>query len=817
MEDPWAKDLQDGHSLFTSLVHSIPACFIRKDRAGRIVFANENFAQILGHPVAEIVGKTVADFYPPEFAHSAREEDELVMSTGTILEDVFPAQVADETRWFASRKGPVRNERHEVIGIQTIFWDITDQRRAEQALLAEREALRAAKAVAEQANRAKSEFLANMSHEIRTPMNAIIGMTDLLMETPLNRSQMDYLKMIQDSGEALLAIINDILDYSKIESGKFELDRIPVDLAEFLADATRGLAFRAHSKRLELAFRVESPFPRCLIGDPVRLRQILINLVGNAIKFTEAGEVLVELSYRAAAAGPGSVQLTVADTGIGISAENLERIFEEFQQADASTTRKYGGTGLGLAICSRLVRLMNGRLTVDSQLGRGSRFIVHLPMEQGHPSPHSPAAPPIVNVQGLRVLVVDDNQTNRRILRDMLANWGLNVTITTGADDALQAVANARQSGGPFDLVISDYNMPETDGLSLVKALLAEKAIQPAAVIMLTSGIRTPDEQEFLRLGIQTHLLKPAKQSEIYDAIVGCLARAHHTSVAAEPTVRPSVMADAGPTANSGWRVLLAEDNKVNQKLAIGLLEKLGHQVTVATTGSEALALLATQDFDFVLMDVQMPEMDGYHATQEQRRREADTGRHVPIVAMTAHAMKGDRENCLAAGMDDYLSKPIRARDLEQMLATISQRFPRFNPSATAATASDKLEANGEAEQVAATGPPIDWVKAAKNAAGDRELLNDLLTTFLQETPKLVRRMQDALSAGDRRQISATAHSLKGSLGFLATRTAHAACEAIEMSAQAWSDTELDIAWANCHVQLRAVCQAIEQRMADGP
>jgi len=358
-----ADTLRDSHSLFNSLIRNIPACFIRKDRDGTIVFANENFAQVLGYPVEQIVGKTVADFYSPEFAQSAREEDEAVMSSGTVLEDVFESEVAGQVRHFASRKGPVRNEQNEVIGIQSIFWDITEQRVAEQALLAEREELRAAKAAAEHANRAKSDFLANMSHEIRTPMNAIIGMTDLLMETPLNRSQMDYLKMIQDSGVALLTIINDVLDYSKIESGQFELDRVSVDLAETLGDAVKGLAFRAHSKGLELAFRVDPQFPRFVVADPLRLRQILLNLVGNAIKFTESGEVVVELLCPQVSPDQYRLQMIVKDTGIGISPENLERIFQEFQQADASTTRKYGGTGLGLAICSRLVQLMDGQIS----------------------------------------------------------------------------------------------------------------------------------------------------------------------------------------------------------------------------------------------------------------------------------------------------------------------------------------------------------------------------------------------------------------------------------------------------------------------
>lgn len=816
MEEQANDDLQNSHSLFTSLIRNIPACFIRKDRAGRIVFANENFATVIGFPTDHIIGKTVADFYAPQFAEEARKEDELVMATGEIAEKVFDVQVAGQTRYFASRKGPVRNDRQEIIGIQTIFWDITDQRLAEIALLEEREELRAAKIAAEQANRAKSEFLANMSHEIRTPLNAIIGMTDLLMETPLNRSQMDYLKMVQDSGESLLAIINDVLDYSKIEAGKFQLDYQPVDLAECLSDAVKGLGFRAHNKGIELFLEIDNEFPRSVIADASRLRQILVNLVGNAIKFTETGEVLVELKVAMRSESDCRVKVVVKDTGIGISSENLERIFQQFEQADTSTTRKYGGTGLGLAICSRLIGLMNGTLSVESQLGRGSRFVFEVPLKIGPSELGFDAAPGNVQIQGTRVLVVDDNQTNRRILRDMLSNWGLQATISTSAAEALHLVAEAATSSQPFQLVISDYNMPEMDGLSLAKELLARKYYRPNAVIMLTSGVRQQDEQEFRRLGVSAQLLKPAKQSEIYNAIVVALAAEHQVGSVAVPAGDSS----SQPTSGPAWRVLLTEDNKVNQKLAIGLLEKMGHHVTVAHNGVEALEFLEKGSFDLVLMDVQMPEMDGFHATQVIRERETKTGRHVPVVAMTAHAMKGDRENCLDAGMDDYLCKPIRARELSEMLNSLAVRFPQLRRSAKP-SATPEVETNAKVKNSASEQSPskqlaseqVRWEKAWKNAAGDAELLQELLGTFLVEIPKLVAKMQDALSVGDHKRISATAHSIKGTIGFLATRTAHASCEAIELESPSWSDQKIASAWAECRAQLDQVISEVSARL----
>ena len=408
--------LRDSESLFLSLVHSIPACFIRKDHDGQIVFANENFAALMGTSAAEMIGKTVADFYPKEFADDARKEDESVMRSGQVLEDVFEDTVDGKIRYYASRKGPVRNEQGDVIGIQSIFWDITEQRLAEQALLAEREQLRAAKIAADNANRAKSDFLANMSHEIRTPMNAIIGMTDLLLETQLSQTQREYLSMVQGSGETLLTLLNDILDFSKIEAGKLELDLISFDLREALGDTMKGLGFRAHGKDLELAFHIDDKTPRFLRGDLGRIRQIVVNLVGNAIKFTERGEVVLEIECSQISETQATLKFAVVDTGIGISTANITKVFKEFEQADASTTRKFGGTGLGLAISSRLVHLMDGRLWVESEIGKGSKFLFELPLEIDNSTPVLARPESQVDISGVRVLIVDDNATNRRIL-----------------------------------------------------------------------------------------------------------------------------------------------------------------------------------------------------------------------------------------------------------------------------------------------------------------------------------------------------------------------------------------------------------------
>ena len=764
------ESLRDGESLFLSLVHSIPACFVRKDRDGVIAFANDQFAKLMGIAANEMVGKTMADFYPEEFASDARAEDEQVMRSGEIIEDVFEDMVDGKLHYFASRKGPVRDENQQVIGIQTIFWDITKQRIAEQALIAEREQLKAAKQAAEDANRAKSDFLANMSHEIRTPMNAIIGMTDLLLETPLTQSQHEYLSMVQDSGEALLTLINDVLDFSKIESGKFELEQSTFDIRESLGDTMKGLAFRGHSKGLELAFRVDKQIPKYLIGDAGRIRQIVVNLVGNAIKFTESGEVVLEIDCVEISDRGTKVRFGIVDTGIGIAQENLAKVFQEFEQADASTTRKFGGTGLGLAISSRLVQLMNGRIWAESELGSGSKFNFEIELEIDKTQQVAPRFESQVNIQGVRVLIVDDNATNRRILKDMLVNWGMNPTTVSGGELAIQAIQDANEEKDSFQLVITDMNMPGMDGLMFVEAIVERSLLDSACVIMLTSGARSNDATTLQSLGISSHLLKPAKQSEIYDAVMSSLNTSGVTMpLTHKPTAElPNVVVSAMPQL----QILLAEDNLVNQKLAIGILEKLGHRIVVANNGVEALNMLEQSKFDIVFMDVQMPEMDGLAATRELRRREGTTNTRIPVVAMTAHAMKGDRENCLDAGMDDYLGKPIRLKDVAQKLVDM---FPNGSE--------EKVKPPIQFEQSSPTQDIAAWPIALANVGNDETLLNDLVDIFLEETPLLMSQAAEAATKQDTQSLSAAAHSIKGSMLFLNPEVALQSAQELEQLA----------------------------------
>ncbi len=786
--------------------------FIAIDGSSTILEWNEQAEATFGWTAAEAVGQSMPELIIPAPLRDAhREGVERFLESGrapllsrrlelsAIHRDghEFPIEITIS---------PVKQASGYLFA--AFLHDITKEKQAKRDL-------EQAKEAAEDANRAKSSFLANMSHEIRTPMNAVIGMTELVLDTDLTPTQREHLTMVQESADSLLSVINDILDFSKIEAGRFTLEKAAFDLRENIGDTMKSLALRAHRKGVELAWHVEPQVPDFVVGDRFRLRQILVNLVGNSIKFTDTGEIVLEARQESRSDQEITLHFSVRDTGCGIPQDKQKQIFQAFEQADESISRRYGGTGLGLAICSRLVELMGGRIWLESQVGEGSTF--HFTVRFKVPAPDQiPKKRPRADgrLEGLRVLIVDDNQTNCDILEETLRNWRMSPTAITHSEETISRMRDQMQEGHAFDLVLIDANMPGQDGFSVAEAIQHDPDLGSAITMMLTSNDRREELARCQDLGIAAYLTKPVKQSELFNVIARTLGVADAKGDAVTEAPASEIARRLRPL-----KILLAEDSLVNQKLALAQLEPHGHHVTVANNGREAVWLWESHSFDLILMDVQMPEMDGISATKRIRRREREhDGRHrIPIIAMTAHAMKGDREQCLEAGMDGYVSKPVRARDL---FSTIEEILS--HPASPHSQEPTTMEPKDNKPNAAETPAPetaedsqgiLDWDQAVQQSEIPSEALSDMAAMFLVETPKLVKECQSAIETGDAKSLRRAAHTIKGSAAIFAARPATEAALHLETLAKEGHLDQAPAAYAELEKELNRLTPLLSRRI----
>ena len=724
-------ELEEQLHFVQELIETIPLPTYFKDVRGRYIGMNRAFETTFLCRRDELIGRSIFDIAPLDIEdaryHDQRDRELFINSQ--------PQSYERRMRWgnggwrdMFYQKAPLTHADGSVRGLIGLISDVTELRRAEQ------EALRA-KEQAEAANRAKSDFLANMSHEIRTPMNGVIGMTELVLDTDLNDEQREYMRIVKSSAESLLTVINDILDFSKIEAGKMQIEQTTFNLSDQIGETLKSLALRAHQKGLEIICQMAPELPAWLVGDPGRLRQVLVNLLGNAVKFTEHGEIVVKV----APSGDGRrVRFSVIDSGIGIPANKLDHIFEAFAQQDSSTTRRYGGTGLGLTISARLVEMMEGRIWVESQPGKGSafHFTARLVASNEQPETRPISGDQLAN---LVALVVDDNAVNRHVLSETLTQWGMRVQVADSGNAAVELLSAVHAD--PVDLILLDALMPDIDGLQTA-AVLASVPFERRPKIIVLSSAGIPDNAEqWQRLGVSAYLVKPVMQDDLQAAILKALGEAPPEAIALPATGLP-------PNSGAALDILLVEDHPVNQKLVLSLLQKWGHRTRLAENGEEALNVLAKHRFDLILMDMQMPVLGGVETTR--RFRAGEIGRRTPIIAMTANAMESDRDICLAAGMDDYLAKPVKASALQEMIGRHAPTAPgRF-----------------------------DYAQAIANS--DDETVDIVAKLFLEQFPKDAVKLREAIAGRDHAALRYVAHGLKGSCGLFGAKPMVDLAQALE-------------------------------------
>ena len=754
-----------------ALVDNVVDGIILSDASGFVVEFNPAAERIYGYTAKEIVGRSASILMPGnDAAYKELLEDctkhVLQRSPGSVIRELTGVKKSGEPFEAEISVSPTPLNNQTLF--TTVVRDITQRKRAEQALIQ-------ASAAAEAASRAKSEFLANMSHEIRTPMNGVLGMTELMLETQLDSLQKDYALTIRDSAKSLLTVVNDILDYSKVEAGKLELERIDMDLRDVVEDVARLIAMQAHNKKLEISAQVDPALPDIVIGDPGRVRQILLNLGSNAVKFTQQGDVALSLHVEHGDERELTVRCAVRDTGIGIPTDRLEKLFKPFSQVDSSMTRRFGGTGLGLSIAHSLVGLMGGAIEVSSTIGKGSTFSFTAKFGlRTRNSGDTPIARFVTDVlKGKRALIVDDNESSRLTLAAQLQRCGMQVSTSHASVDALQRIADAHANATPFDFSLIDQHMPGCNAGEIAKILHADPRHRAMQLVLLTSIGERGDARSFSKLGFAAYLLKPATERDVVDCLALLLQPKSDTINA--PIVTRHQLRTL--REHDKPRLLLVDDNLVNRKVGKAIVEQMGYRIDLACDGIEALAAWEQHEYAAILMDCQMPEMDGYEATREIRRRE-NGQKHIPIIAVTAHAMAGAAEECLAAGMDAYQSKPLDRALLQQCLNKFLGDVPAQSAakeSPTAAVVTNAQHSNAE---------PVDWNRLDETCDGDKEFASELISTFETSGEQSLQQIQEALASNDLAAVQRAAHSLKGAAGSIGAMIARSVAADLEDAAK---------------------------------